>query len=154
MKKTVFALIASIALCAAASAQVTITGPWVRATVPQQRSTGAFMYLQSAQDARLVGVRSPIAGIAEIHKMEMRGDTMKMQQVDGVALPAGKGVNLAAGGYHVMLMDLKRPLKAGQTVPMTLVVEGKDKKREEVTLEVPVKPLAFVSPNLSPSKHR
>lgn len=153
MKKTVFALIASIALCAAASAQVTVTAPWVRATVPQQKSSGAFMQLQSASDARLVGVRSPIAGRVEIHQMAMHGDTMKMQQVDGIALPAGKGVNLASGGYHVMLLDLKRQLKAGETVALTLVVEGKDKQRQEVTLEAPVKPFTFVSPPAAASNH-
>ena len=51
--------------------------------------------------------------------MEMDGDMMKMQQVDGIDLPAGKGVNLASGGYHIMLIGLKRQLKAGEVVPLT-----------------------------------
>lgn len=153
MNKFAFALIASIALPMAASAQVTVTAPWVRATVPQQKSSGAFMQLQAAQDARLVAVRTPAAGAAEIHQMEMRGDTMKMQQVDGIDLPAGKSVNLASGGYHVMLLDLKRPLKAGDTVPLTLVVEGRDKKRQDITVDVPVRPLTYSPPGGAVKHH-
>jgi copper(I)-binding protein len=152
MKKQLFALIASITLATGAFAQVTVSQPWIRATVPQQKSTGAFMQLQSAGDARLVGVRSPVAGIAEIHQMEMDGHMMKMHPVDGIDLPAGKGVSLASGGYHIMLMDLKRQLKDGETVPVTLVVQHKNKKLENVTVDVPVKPITFVSPQ--PPAHR
>ncbi len=137
----------SLALVAAAShAQVSVTAPWVRATVPAQKVTGAFMHVQSATAARLVGVSSPVASAGELHKMEMTGTTMKMSQVTGIDLPAGKGVNLSSGGYHIMLTGLKRQLKAGDTVMLTLVVEGQDNKREKVTLKVPVKPMTFVSP--------
>jgi copper(I)-binding protein len=152
MKKQLFALIASVSLATGAFAQVTASQPWIRATVPQQKSTGAFMQLQSASDARLVAVSSPAAGVAEIHRMEMQGHIMKMHPVDGIDLPAGKTVNLASGGYHIMLMDLKRQLKDGDTVPVTLVVQGKDKKRANVTLTVPVKPIAF-SPQAAPMGH-
>ena len=78
--------------------------------------------------------------------MEMQGQMMKMRQVDGVELPAGVPVNLASGGYHVMLMDLKGQLKAGDTVALTLVVQGKDNKRETIALKVPVKPLGYAAP--------
>jgi copper(I)-binding protein len=145
MKNFAIALIAAFAVAHAARAAetVSVTAPWVRATVPQQKTTGAFMMLLSASDVRLVAVRSPVAGSAELHQMEMKGDTMKMQQVDAIALPAGKAVNLASGGYHVMLMQLKRQLKAGDSVALTLVVEGKDKQRSNITVQVPVKPLGF-----------
>ncbi|RJG08322.1 copper chaperone PCu(A)C [Massilia cavernae] len=154
MKKHLFALAASFAVATSALAQVSVTAPWVRATVPQQRSTGAFMHLQSAKDARLVGVSTPVAGMAQLHKMEMSGDRMKMEQVERIELPAGKGVNLASGGYHIMLMDLKRQLKADEVVPLTIVVEGKDKKRETITLDVPVKPLTFTGPGKTPAMHQ
>lgn len=146
MKKQFFALIATLTLAAGACAQVTVTQPWVRATVPQQKSTGAFMQLQSARDARLVAVSTPVAGIAEIHKMEMDGQTMRMGPVDGIDLPAGKTVSLASGGYHIMLMDLKRQLKDGETVALTLVVQDKNKKRQNVRVDVPVKPIAYANP--------
>jgi len=101
-------------------------------------------------EARLVGVSTPVAGMAQSHKMEMNGDRMKMEQVEGIDLPAGKPVNLASGGYHIMLMDLKRQLKADEAIPLTIIIEGKDKKRETITLEVPVKPLAFSGPGKAP----
>jgi len=140
------AAVAAFALCAPALAQVTVTAPWARATVPAQKSSGAFMQLQSAQDARLVGVTTPAADNAEIHQMAMSGTTMKMQQIDGLDLPAGKVVTLASGGYHLMLVGLKRQLKEGETIPLTLLIENKNKTRDTVTVKVPVKPLTFVNP--------
>jgi copper(I)-binding protein len=144
MTKNLFALIASITFSTAACAQVSVSSPWIRATVPQQTASGAFMGLVSAKDARLVEARSPVARLVQIHKMEMQGDMMKMAEVDGIDLPAGKPVSLASGGYHIMLIDLKRQLKAGDSVAMTLVVEGKNKQRETIKLDVPVKPLNHV----------
>lgn len=147
--------IAAFLVFASASvlAQVSVTAPWVRATVPAQKSTGAFMHLQSATAARLVGVSADVAGTVELHQMEMSGDVMRMKQVDGIDLPAGKGVNLASGGYHIMLVGLKRRLREGEAVNLTLVLEHANKKRESLTVKVPVKPLAFVSPAAGHMKH-
>ena len=146
MKKQIFALAMSIAFAASAAAQVTVREPWIRATVPAAQATGAFMELVSKQDARLVEVRSPAAGIIEIHQMSMQGDRMMMSAVEGLDLPAGKTVALASGGYHIMMMDLKRQMKAGETVPMTLVIQAKGKKPENVEVQVPVKPLSYTGP--------
>ena len=94
---------------------------WARATAPQQKVGGAYVTLTSPADDRLLGVSSPVAGRAEVHEMRMDGNVMRMREVmDGLALPAGKVVALAPGGYHIMLMDLKQPLVAGQVVPMQL----------------------------------
>jgi copper(I)-binding protein len=122
-------------------AQVTVKDPWVRATVPAQKATGAFMQITSAQDARLVEAKSPIAGVVEVHEMVMEKDVMKMRAIKGLDLPAGKTVELKPGGYHVMLMDLKEQMKEGATVPVTLVVEGKDRKRSTVEIKAAVRPL-------------
>ena len=122
-------------------AQVAVKDPWVRATVPAQKATGAFMQITSAQDARLVEAKSPVAGVVEVHEMVMEKDVMKMRAIKGLDLPAGKTVELKPGGYHVMLMDLKEQMKEGATVPVTLVIEGKDKKRSTVEIKAPVKPL-------------
>ncbi|WP_028103946.1 copper chaperone PCu(A)C [Pseudoduganella violaceinigra] len=146
MKKQFFALAMSFALAASAAAQVTVREPWIRATVPAAQATGAFMELVSAQDTRLVEVSTPAAGIVEIHQMALQGDRMMMSAVDGIDLQAGKPVALASGGYHIMMMDLKRQMKAGETVPMTLVFQKKDKKRETVEVQVPVKPMSYVAP--------
>ncbi len=94
---------------------------WARATAPQQKVGGAYVTLMSPAGDRLVGVSSPIAGRAEVHEMRMDGNVMRMREVEGgLALPAGKVVALAPGGYHIMLMDLKQPLVAGQVIPMHL----------------------------------
>lgn len=136
--------IALIAASASALAQssVEIKDPWVRATVAQQKATGAFMQLTAKADSKLVEVKSPVAGVAEIHEMAMDNNVMKMRQVPGLALPAGKAVELKPGGYHVMLLDLKAQVKEGDVVPVTLVFEDKDGKRETVEIKAPAKPLA------------
>ena len=144
MKKLTIAAML-MTLVGAAQAQVSVTAPWVRATVPAQKSTGAFMHVQSVKPARLVGVSSPAAATVELHKMDMQGSVMKMGPVDSIELPAGTVINLASGGYHIMLTGLKRQLKAGETVVLTLQVQGKDGKRESLTVKVPVKPMTFVS---------
>ena len=72
----------------------------------------------------------------------MDGNVMKMRAIPGLELPAGKAVDLKPGGYHVMLMSLKQPLKDGETVPLTLVVEGKDGKQEKLEVKAPVKAAA------------
>jgi copper(I)-binding protein len=142
--KTQFASAFALMFAAAcAQAQVTVKDPWIRATVPAAKATGAFMQLQSAQDARLIEVRSSVAGIAEIHQMAMENNVMKMEAVTGVDLPAGKPVALASGGYHIMLMQLKRQLKEGETVPLTLVVQKKDKQIETVEVNVAVRALTY-----------
>jgi copper(I)-binding protein len=121
--------------CGGAYAQVAVKDAWVRATVPAQKSTGAFMQLTAARDLRLIEARSPAAGAVEIHEMRMENNVMKMNAVEGIALPAGKTVNLASGSYHVMMMDLKAQVKEGDTVPLTLVVEDKDKKRQNIEVK-------------------
>ncbi len=151
MKKTVIAALAMGLLATAAQAQLSVTAPWVRATVPAQKSTGAFMQVQSSTPARLVGVRTPLAASAELHKMDMQNGVMKMAPVDSIALPAGKAVNLASGAYHIMLTGLTQQLKDGDTVMLTLLVEGQNKQRSSVTVKVPVKPMTFVSP--APAHH-
>lgn len=141
-----FLMLAAASLVStAAFAQVTVSDPWIRATVPAQKTAGAFMQLRSAKATRLVDVQSPIAGRAEVHQMAMDGQTMRMQKVDGIDLPAGQTVNLSSGGYHVMLFDLKQQLKEGEQVPLTLTFAGADKKRENVTVQVPVKPLTYTA---------
>jgi len=132
-------------LGAAASAQTAVKDPWVRGTVAQQKATGMFAQLTSAGGGKLVSASSPVAGVVEIHEMAMEGNVMKMRAIPGLDLPAGKAVDLKPGGYHVMLMDLKQQLKAGDTVPVTLVIDGKDGKRETVEVKAPVKQMAASS---------
>jgi len=153
MHKSIRLLVAGgiIGLAGASWAQTTVEKPWVRGTVPDQMATGAFMQIKSAQGGRLVSVQTPVAGVAEIHEMAMEGNVMKMRAVPALDLPAGKIVELKPGGYHLMLMDLKGPVQAGQNVALTLVIEGKDGKRETLQVKAPVKSLG--SSNAHEHKH-
>ncbi len=141
MKRSIIAISLCFALPAIALAQVAVKDPWVRATVAEQKSTGAFMQLTSPEGTRLVEVRSTVAKTVELHEMSMDGGVMKMRALAGVDLPAGKTVELKPGGYHVMLVDLKGQVKAGDSVPLTLVFEGKDKKRETVEVKATARAL-------------
>lgn len=153
MKKPLFALIASIAFASTAFAQTSVTEPWVRATVPAQKASGAFLQVRSADAARLVSASSPVAKSVEIHKMEMHGQTMKMREVDGIDLPAGQTVTLASGGFHIMLVGLNKQLKEGESVPLTLVVQRKQGKNETVVVSAPVKALTYAAPNSAAEGH-
>lgn len=114
----------------AAAADVDVAGAWARGTVPGQSVSGAYVELTSKSGATLVGVAGKLAGAAELHEMKTENGVMKMRHVDAIELPAGKTVALAPGGYHIMLMDLKKPLKPGETLPLTLTLRNAAGKSE------------------------
>ncbi len=131
-----FACLAALLVAAsAAHAQVTVDKPWVRTTVARQSTTGAFMTLTSATGGKLVSASSPIAASVEVHEMKMDGDVMRMRPVDALPLPAGKPVELKSGAFHLMMMGLKAPVKAGDVVPIQLVVEDAKGRRETVDVK-------------------
>jgi copper(I)-binding protein len=124
-----------------AAGAVTATDAWVRGTVPAQKTTGAFVTLESSGDAKVVGVRSPAAKTAEIHSSEHRGGVMHMHAIESLALPAGKRVELKPGGYHVMLVGLTRALAAGDQVPLTFTIEDPQGRRTQLEVKAEVRPL-------------
>ena len=140
-------------LTLSALAQTSVQEPWVRGTVAQQKATGAFMQITSATGGKLLSVSSPAAGVVEVHEMAMDGTTMRMRAVPSLDLPAGKAVELKPGGYHVMLMDLKAPLKAGDTVDLSLVVETADGKKETLLVKAPVRALGMGGGGMAGHKH-
>lgn len=127
-------------------AQVSVGEPWIRATVPGQKATGAFMRLTAAADASLVGATSPVAGVVEVHEMKMEGNVMKMSAVPRLPLPAGKLVELRPGSYHVMLMDLKRPLAEGEIVPLTLSITDQTGTKQQIEVQAKVRALTAAMP--------
>lgn len=153
--KTIASFIVGATLLAAAPAwsQVAVDQPWVRATVAAQKITGAFMTLTAARDSRLVGVSTPVAGVVEVHEMKMEDDLMRMRQVTALELPAGKPVALVPGGYHLMLFQLKRQLKDGDKVPLTLEIEDGAKVRSTIKVEAVVKPLNAAAVPAHPAHH-
>jgi len=144
-------LTAGLFASAAALAQVTVQDAWVRGTVPGQTSSGAYMTLQSAEGAKVVGVSTPVAGTAEIHEMKMEGNVMRMRAVPALDLPKGQAVQLKPGGYHVMLTDVKQQLVKDTTVPITLKVELADKRVVEQKVEAKVRGLT--AGNMSAMHH-
>lgn len=112
---------------------ISVTDAWVRATMPGQKVSGAYMQIRSDVDARLVSVASPAVPRVEVHEMKMDGDVMRMREVKAIELPKGKTVSLKPGGLHIMLMNLQKPIVAGDAVPLTLVVESGGKQQ---TVEV------------------
>ncbi|MCK8658974.1 copper chaperone PCu(A)C [Pseudomonas umsongensis] len=117
------------------SAQTQVNDAWVRATVAGQPSSGAFMTLQADTDSKLLSVQSPVAKLVQIHQSSMKDDVMSMQQVEAVALPAGKPVNFDPHGYHIMLMDLTGQIKEGDRVPLTLTVENAKGEKETIKVD-------------------
>ncbi|MDB5886026.1 MAG: hypothetical protein JWR74_2197 [Polaromonas sp.] len=147
-------LLSSTALYAHTAQTVDVSRAWVRATVPGQQATGAYMHITSKNGARLVGVSSPAAGIMEVHQMKMEGDVMKMRAAPVLDLPAGQTVQLKPGGYHVMMMDLKQALEKGSSVPMTLHLQDAKGLESTLVLSVPVRTLAPSGGAASPADSR
>ena len=117
-------------------AQVSAEHPWTRATPPGARTGAGFMQLKNAGAAdRVVGASSPVAGRVEMHITVREGDVMKMREVKGFDVPAKGSFELKPGGAHLMLMDLKRPIKKGEKVPLTLKLEKGGELKLELVAE-------------------
>ena len=137
-------LVAMLAFVAAASIAlgaepVVVRDAWVRATVPGQSVAGAYMDLTSAQPAALVAAATAAAQKAELHTMAMDNGVMKMRPVAKIDLPARQTVTLEPGGLHVMLIGVKRELKAGERVPLTLTVQDAKGARSTLKVEATVR---------------
>ncbi len=121
---------------------VVVEEAWVRPSVGGQQGAGGYMKLTARDSLRLVGASSPVAGVAEVHEMKMNGEVMTMRAVKTLDLPAGKTVVLAPGGLHLMLMDLKQPLLAGSSVPLTLLLQDSRGVQRRVQTRLLVSPSA------------
>jgi len=116
---------------------ISIENPFSRATPGGAKVGAGYMTIINKGTAadRLVSATSPAAGKVEIHEMSMQDNVMKMRELPaGLPIEAGKSISLAPGGYHLMLMGLKAPLKQGDKVPVTLTFAKAGKI--EVTLDV------------------
>lgn len=135
------AALALMGMALPALAETSVSDAWVRATVPQQHATGAFMVLTATTDSKLVGVTSPVAKDVQVHEMTMNGEVMGMRQVKSIELPAGKAVSLDPNGYHVMLMGLHEQVKEGTQVPLTLTIEDAEGAKQTLQVQAPVRGL-------------
>ena len=131
----------ALMLPALVAAEVTAKDAWVRGMVPAQNTTGAFVTLTSTVDAKLIGVSTPAAKMTGIHETKMTGGTNQMHEVEALELPAGKAVVLKPGGHHVMLMDMPKAVKPGDTVPLVFTIEERGGKRLRLEVKAEVRPL-------------
>jgi periplasmic copper chaperone A len=129
-------LIALALIALPAWAQVSVERAWTRATPPGAKVGAGFVTLKSAGAAdRVIGATSPVAGRVEMHVTIREGEVMRMREVRVLEVPAGGMFELKPGGAHLMLMDLKRPLKKGEKVPLTLRLENGGALALEMTVE-------------------
>ena len=115
-----------------------IARPYARSTVANQPSGAAYLSIENKGKSadNLLSAATPVAAKVEIHTMSMAGNVMKMREVAKVELkPSAKIVMKPGDGYHMMLIGLKQPLKAGEKFPMTLTFEKSGKLEISVTVE-------------------
>ena len=127
---------------------ITVTAPWSRATPGGAKVAGAFLEIraEAGVEDKLIAVRSPAAATVEIHDHVNDGGVMKMRRIDAIAITGTQSVVLKPGGLHVMLFDLKAPLKEGDVVAFTLVFE----KAGELEIEAPVAKIGAMTASDAP----
>lgn len=125
-----------LALAAQVQAQaVRVDDPWVRDTTTSHAATAAFMRLVPERAGlRLVAVGSPLAGSAELREPVQEKDSLRVRPMAALELPAGRATELRPDGPHIVLNALRRPLRAGEPVPLTLTFEDAGHRR--LTLDV------------------
>ncbi len=143
LSRLAYAVLISIVLAAPARAQevkagdLVITQAWSRATPGGAKVGGGYLTIENKGSTpdRLLGGTADVAAKVEVHEMAMNTGVMTMRRLDGgLAIEPGKTVKLAPGGYHLMMLDLKSPLKQGDKLPVTLEFEKAGKVR--VTFDI------------------
>lgn len=135
------ALTASLPAFAAGTAadNVTVGDPYVRLVPPGQNVTGAFVVFKNGDDAdhKVVKAASPASKVAELHTHVNEGGMMKMRQVKDIEIKAKGETSLQPGGLHIMLIDLKKPLKEGENVAITVTFEDGSSKKFDAQVRKP-----------------
>jgi copper(I)-binding protein len=122
-----------------AGEEIIISHAWARATAPGQEVGAAFLTIQSQKNTALIKAESPSAGGVEIHSTTMKNGIMQMRKLDSLPLTANKPTALEPGGYHLMLLGLKKTLKTGDEIQLTLHFKNADGKVSVLHQRVPVK---------------
>ncbi|HUP93272.1 MAG TPA: copper chaperone PCu(A)C [Burkholderiales bacterium] len=134
--------VASFAASGADAPSVKVANAWARATVPGQNTGAAYVDLTSDRGAVLVAAGSPLAARVELHSMTNDGGVMRMRQLPKVELPAGQTVRLEPNGVHLMLVELKQPLKPGDKLPLVLSVQSSGMSLTTLKIEAEVRAAA------------
>ena len=132
--------LALMLVAGSAWSQVEISDAWMRATAPGQKTAAGYLLIRnkSAQPERLVGASSEAAAKVGTHVSTKDGEIVRMREVKGYDIPAKGTFELQPNGAHLMLVDLKKPLKEGEKVPVVLRFE----KAGEVKVDFEVRPLS------------
>ncbi len=129
------------------AATVQVSGAICRPTPVGRQMTGCYLTLTAATADRLVSAASPGANLVQIHESRIESGMMMMQELrDGLPLPAGETVALAPGGNHLMLLGVKEPLVAGDTVTLTLTFETSPPVEVNATVGQPAAPDGETAP--------
>ena len=121
----------------AAFAQVEIENPWSRATPPGAKVAAGYLLVRNKAAAadKLIGASSPMAVRVETHVTEKQGDVLRMREVKSYEVPAKGSFELKPGGAHLMLVDIKRPFKAGEKVPLVLRFQNAGEIKTELEVK-------------------
>ncbi len=111
---------------------------WTPATVPGQQVAAVYMQLRSPVGARLIGIESDVASPVQMHSMTAQNQVMRMREMSEVDLPAGKTIAFSPGVMHIMLTNLKHPLKTGESILLKLRLESANHHKQSVAVSVPV----------------
>lgn len=128
---------------ALAAGDIRVSGAWVRETLPGQQVSAAYMDLESSTAAALLGATSGVAQSVELHTMTVEEGVMRMRRLERLPIAGNQTIRLEPGGTHLMLLGVKAPLKAGEKVPLELLLE-QDGRQTRVKIEADVRALAPV----------
>jgi copper(I)-binding protein len=128
-----------LAANAHAADDVVVTDAWARASAPGQRTASVYLDIVSIHPAALTGASSPVAKRVEMHASSTHDGVMRMRAREKIELPAKKTVKLAPGGLHIMLVDIARPLRENESIPLELIIERTGGSRSSLKLEVQVR---------------
>ena len=138
-------LMGSLGALAGAADSVTVQDPYVRLAPPNAPATGAFMVIRNGgdKDVKVVKATNPASKVTELHTHLNEGGVMKMRPVPAIDIKAKGEAGLKPGGRHVMLIDLKAPMKEGDIVPITLSFDDGSSKQVDAKV---VRPTAAAMP--------
>ena len=138
MKRILIAAFAALLAFPAFAADIKVDDAWARPTLGQARNGAAYLTISTTGTAdRLIAASAPVAGKTELHTMTMNNNVMQMRPVDAIQVTPGTDVKLQPGGLHVMLLDLKSPLKLGEKFPLTLKFERGGEIQVQVEVRQP-----------------
>ena len=133
-------LMVSLGALAGAADSVTVQDPYVRLAPPNAPATGAFMVIRNGgdKDVKVVKASNPASKVTELHTHLNEGGVMKMRPVPAIEVKAKGEAVLKPGGLHVMLIDLKAPMKEGDVVPITLGFDDGSSKQVDAKVVRPM----------------